>query len=145
MIADLEDRVPEGTQTANYFESALLRRFGFVLDIEAGNLYPDLVDVVYSYRRSPFLYSQWVHRTGVAFVQVLGGSKGYLFLTNRLMVQGKINTALKMQKPASVAEMLRIELLNFSNDSSALRQFYDEEVGRLGRRTALEEPPPLHL
>ena len=145
-IPDLEERVPEGTQTSNYFESALLRRFGFVLDIEAGNLYPDQVDVVYSYRRAPFSYSQWVHRTGVAFVQVLGGSEGYLFLTNRLMLQGRINAApSKVQKPASIAEDLRIELLNFCHDPKSLRQFYDDEIGRLGRRATLEEPPPLHL
>lgn len=144
-IPDLEERIPEGTQTANYFESALLRHFGFVLDIEAGNLYPDQVDVVYSYRRAPFSYSQWVHRTGVAFIQVLGGSQGYLFLTNRLMLQGRISTAQKMPRPASVAEELRLELTNFCNNPDSLRKFYDDEVGRLGRRTTLEEPPPLHL
>ncbi|KAI0323325.1 hypothetical protein GY45DRAFT_1236384, partial [Cubamyces sp. BRFM 1775] len=84
-ISDLQRCVPEGSQATHYFESALLRKWGFVLDIEAASHYPNQINVVYSYRRSPFKYSQWVHRSGVAFIQVLGGSQGYLFLTNRLM------------------------------------------------------------
>ena len=90
-------------QTANYFESALLRKLGFVLDIEAGSLYPDAVDVVYSYRRAPFKYSQYVHRSGVAFVQILGGKDGFLFLTNRLMGYGRLGTIKSQQLPAAAA------------------------------------------
>ncbi|EMD31716.1 hypothetical protein CERSUDRAFT_27175, partial [Gelatoporia subvermispora B] len=94
-VLDLDKRVSEGTQTRHYFENALLRKFGFVLDIEASDLYSDQIEVFYSYRRSPFKYSQWVHRSGVAFVQVVGGSQGFLFLTNRLMAPGKLGTSLK--------------------------------------------------
>ncbi|KAI0075621.1 hypothetical protein K474DRAFT_1664070 [Panus rudis PR-1116 ss-1] len=144
VIPDLEQRVPEGTQTAHYFETAILRKFQFVLDIEAGHLYPDQVDVVYSYRRAPFTYSQWVHRSGVAFVQVLGGSEGFLFLTNRLMAPGRLGTAHKQQRPAAAAEDLRIKLNEFCSDKDALQRFYDEEISRLGQ-PHLEEPPSLDL
>ncbi|OSX65686.1 hypothetical protein POSPLADRAFT_1120153, partial [Postia placenta MAD-698-R-SB12] len=95
IISNLQERVPDGIQAKHYFEYALLRKHGFVLDIEAANLYPDQIDVVYSYRRAPVKYSQWVHRSGVAFVQVLGASDGFLFLTNRLMAPGRIGTAIK--------------------------------------------------
>lgn len=146
IVQDLERRVMEGTHTANYFESALLKKFGFVLDIEASNLYPDSVDVIYSYRRSSFTYSQWVHRTGVAFVQVLGGSKGFLFLTNRLMAPAKIGAALKTQRQAIAAEDVRIKLQQFCSDSDALEAFYNEEMGDLAtQQPVLEEPPPLNL
>lgn len=141
-IPELEKRIPEGTQTANYFESALLRKFGFVLDIEAGDLYPDQVDVVYSYRRSPFKYSQYVHRSGVAFVQILGGKDGYLFLTNRLMGYGRLGT-FKSQYPAVAAEGIRKNLHQFCSDEDSLRKFYDEEISSL--EPALEEPPPLKI
>ncbi|KAH6902312.1 vacuolar membrane-associated protein IML1 [Coprinopsis sp. MPI-PUGE-AT-0042] len=73
-----------------HFEYALLKKFGFLLDVEAQELYPELVDVDYSYRRSSFDFSQFVHRSGVAFVQVLDGGRGFLFLTNRLMGQGRM-------------------------------------------------------
>lgn len=143
VIPDLERRVPEGTPTAHYFECALLKRMGFVLDIEAGSAYPDAIDVVYSYRRMPFRYSQWVHRSGVAFVQILGGADGFLFLTNRLVAPGKMGAALKMQRPGAAAEELRQKLQQFFSDQNALDQFYKEELAQLD--TVLEEPPPLRI
>lgn len=94
IIPDLDKRVPEGTQTAKYFEYAILRKYGFIVDVEASEMYPDpdVIEVVYSYRRAPFRYSQAVHKTGVAFVQVLGGAEGFLFLTNRLMGPGRLGS-----------------------------------------------------
>jgi hypothetical protein len=144
-VSDLDRRVPEGTQTTHYFEYALLQRFGFILDIEAADMYSEQVDVVYSYRRSPFKYSQFVHRSGVCFVQVLGGSLGFLFLTNRLMGPGRMGTAMKSkeQKPSVTAEEIRQSLDQFCSDAKALAKFYDEELALLG--TGPEEPPPLSI
>ena len=142
-LVDIGRRLPEGAEAMHYFESALLRKKGFVLDIEGAGHYSDQVDVDYSYRRSQFKYSQWVHRSGVAFVQVLGGSQGFLFLTNRLMAPGRIGTALKTQRPAAAAEEIRIKLHQFCSDKDALTRFYDEEIAQLDH--ALEEPPPLRI
>ncbi|KAI0053949.1 hypothetical protein FA95DRAFT_1600463 [Auriscalpium vulgare] len=145
-LAHLAGSLPEGTPAANYFEYALLRRFDFVLDIEAANLYPAHVDAQYSYRRAPFAHSQWVHRSGVAFVQVLGGAQGFLFLTNRLMGPGRMNTSPvgvargKEQRPAVAAEGLRVKLEAFCADKDALTRFYDDELPRLP-----DEPPPLSI
>lgn len=141
IVPDLERRVPEGFPTTNYFESALLRHFGFVLDIEAGGFYPSEVDVVYSYRRSPFKYSQWVHRSGVAFVQILGGEKGFLFLTNRLMAPGRLGTALKSQRPATMSEEVREKLSEVCSSKEFLETFWAEQVALLSPE--LDEPPPL--
>ncbi|KAH7889491.1 hypothetical protein F5I97DRAFT_1800751 [Phlebopus sp. FC_14] len=142
-IPDLEKRIPEGNQVTHYFEYALLKRFGFMIDIEAKNMYPRDVDVVYSYRRAPFKYSQFVHRSGVAFVQVLGGSQGFLFLTNRLMVAGRMGTALKSRdnRPAAAAEEIRVKLHEMCSDEKALVQFYEEELAALGP----DDPPPLSI
>nr|VWP02315.1 Atg26p [Ganoderma boninense] len=135
--------LPEGTQAKNYFETTILRKSGFVLDIEGIDHYTDQVEVEYSYRLAHFKYSQWVHRSGVAFVQVLGGSQGFLFLTNRLMAPGRIGTSLKYQRPAAAAEELRRKLHQFCSDKEALRRFYDEELAQLDH--TLEEPPPLRI
>lgn len=145
IVSDLDKRVPEGTHTKHYFEYVLLRKFGFILDIEAGDLYSEQVDVVYSYRRSPFKYSQFVHRSGVAFIQVMGGTQGFLFLTNRLIGPGRMGTALKSkdQRPATSAEEIRQKLNDFCSDAQSLRRFYDEEISLLGN--APEEPPPLSI
>ncbi|THH20912.1 hypothetical protein EW146_g569 [Bondarzewia mesenterica] len=148
IVLDLAKRVPEGTQVARYFEYALLRKFGFVLDIEAEELYPKDVDPVYSYRRAPFTYSQFVHRSGVAFVQVVGGAQGFLFLTNRLMGPGRVGAGSPVGKgkevrPAAAAEELRIRLQQFCADKKELDKFYDEELALLGH--APEEPPALSI
>ncbi|KAI6166822.1 hypothetical protein EDD17DRAFT_1095190 [Pisolithus thermaeus] len=143
VVPDLERRVPEGTQITHYLEYALLKRFGFVVDIESTDMYPRDVDVVYSYRRAPLKYSQFVHRSGVAFVQVLRGSQGFLFLTNRLMGGGRMGTALKSRdsRPAATAERIRMRLQEFCGDKEALSRFYEEEIATLGP----DEPPPLSI
>ncbi|KAJ3889305.1 hypothetical protein GG344DRAFT_89506 [Lentinula edodes] len=143
ILAGIPDRLPEGSSSTRYFEYALLRKFGFIVDVEAADLYPDNVDVIYSYRRSPFKYSQFVHRTGVAFVQLLGGSQGFLFLTNRLMGPGRLGTTSKSKehRPAVDAERIRVEMHEFCSNKDMLVKFYDEELSKLGH--VPEEPPPL--
>ncbi|PWN18847.1 hypothetical protein BCV69DRAFT_284821 [Microstroma glucosiphilum] len=76
--------LPPHVNPSEYFEWALLRRFGFVLDQEASDRYPSGVEIIYQSRPSRFDYSQFVHRSGVAFVQVVGGAEGFLWLNNRL-------------------------------------------------------------
>jgi hypothetical protein len=145
-LSDLDKRVPEGTQTAQYFEYALLRQFGYVLDVEAASIYPEQIEVNYSYRRSPYEYSQFVHHSGAAFVQVLGGEQGFLFLTNRLVGPGRVvgpTMKTKDYRPGAVADEIRQDLHSFCSNEKALRRFYDEEQGKLGH--PVEEPPPLSI
>ena len=148
IVPDLEKRIPAGKQSAQYFEYALLQTFDFILDVEAADLYSKHVDVVYSYRRSPHHYSQFVHRSGVAFIQVLGGCQGFLFLTNRLMGPGRMGSALKSKgyRPATAAEDIRVKMANFCLDKERLQNFYDEQVAKLPPvPLGAEEPPPLVL
>jgi len=145
IVPDLEKRIPEGKQSVQYFEYALLQAFDFILDVEAADLYPEEVDVVYSYRRSPYEYSQFVHRSGVAFIQVLGGCQGFLFLTNRLMGSGRMLKG-KGYRPATAADDIRVEMAKFCLDKEKLQRFYDEQVAELSPAPLIaEEPPPLIL
>lgn len=144
IVMDLEKRVPEGTQTTHYFEYALLKKFGYIIDVEAATLYPEQVDVVYSYRRSPYQYTQFVHRSGMGFVQVLGGSQGFLFLTNRLMGPGRMAKNKDLRR-AAIAEEIRLELHSFVSSKEALQDFYDEELALLRQYQTPEEPPPLAI
>lgn len=143
-VPDLEKRVsPEGSKAAKlYFEYRLLYKFGFIVDVEAQDLYPDSVDVFYSYRRSPFHYSQFVHRSGVAFIQVLDGAQGFLFLTNRLMGPGRMGATMKSKDtgPGSKAEELRQRMAAFCMDPVALNAFYDEQVALIPPAAELEAP-----
>lgn len=146
-VPHLAARVPEGIPGGerHYFECALLRRMGFVLDCEPPEAYPDVVDVVYSYRRAPFRHAQYVHRDGVAFVQVLGGTDGFLFLTNRLIAPGRAGLGPGMgRKPHAAAEDLRISMQKFCENVEALSTFYEEEIALL-RKDVEEEPPELNI
>jgi len=146
VLPDLARRIPEGACATHYFEVALLKRFGFVLDVEAAELYPEQVDVVYSYRRSAHKHAQYVHRSGMAFVQVLGDVQGYLYLTNRLVGPGRMGSALKSKgyRPTAASDDIRIPLTNFCSDTLALAEFYDQQRSLLGQAPP-EEPPPLSI
>jgi hypothetical protein len=146
IVPDLDKRIPESVNAVRYFEDLLLRRFNFVLDVEAADAYPEQVDVVYSYRRSAHKYSQYVHRTGVAFIQILGGTDGFLFLTNRLIGPGRMGTALrgKENRPDVTAIEIMEEMRAFCLDETKLTNFYEEELAKLGAALP-EEPPPLSI
>ena len=158
IIPDLEQRLrgigfaePTQTPLQYFFEYALLRKFMFILDIEATDLYPVHVDVFYSYRRPSFTHSQFVHRTGVAFVQVRGGEEGFLFLTNRLMGPGRASQSLKNRgmRPAAAAEELRLHMNDFCQDKTKLGAFYDEilkSLPSIDEEPSIDgEPPPLTI
>jgi DEP domain-containing protein 5 len=151
-ISDIPRRASDGgTQLRYPFECAILRRFGFLLDIEANSFYPSGVDVYYSYRASTFTYSQFVHRTGVAFVQLVGGADGFLFLTNRLMFHGRVGAARKYEHPAEAADALRVDMDVFCSDAAKLEELYAEEMEHILAnapmisRNASEEPPDLSI
>lgn len=148
IVHDLDKRIPEGKQSIQYFEYGLLKAFDFILDVDAADLYPEQVDVVYSYRRSPYKYSQFVHRSGVAFIQVLGGTQGFLYLVNRLMGPGRMGAALKSKsfRPATTADDIRVQMTKFCSDKERLQQFYDKLLAELPPAPLVaEEPPSLAL
>ena len=143
VIPDLAERLSDLAmgqgQTANWFEYAILtRRFGFILDVEATSRYPSDIKVQYKYRGpvATYEYSQFCHRSGVALVQCIGGTEGFLWSDNRLFIAAPTKSRgtheypnapvpLKLTKQES-ARALRRELEEFCADPVALKAFYDE-------------------
>ncbi|KAF7723038.1 vacuolar membrane-associated protein iml1 [Apophysomyces ossiformis] len=84
-VTDLRVRydVPE-----QFYEIALVRHLGFVLDVEADSNFErargEGVEVTYSYIKEPYKYDQYIHRSGVAFVQIRSEGKGFFWVNNRL-------------------------------------------------------------
>jgi hypothetical protein len=123
---------------AQFFEYAILtQRFGFVLDVEASNRYPDDIEVEYSYRRAArFDHSQFIHRSGVALVQCVGGREGFLWSDNRLFFSAPLKSRgvsgtgheplAGAQTRQQQADALRRELVDFCADAEALEAFYKE-------------------
>jgi hypothetical protein len=120
---DLDKKLGYYVPSKRYFESAILHKFGFLLDTEANDMYPQDVELVHSYRRSYYDYAQFVHRSGVAFVQVLGGEKGFLLLANNLRGQGKT-----FDSVLAAARTITVNLSAFCSDEEALTAFYREEL-----------------
>lgn len=134
VVHDLRQRLPSGSSYMWYFEYAILRKFGYILDIEAEGSYSPQVDVSYSYRRASFKQSQFVHQSGRAFVQVMGRKEGFNWVTNRLLASstafpsGGGGDRNAEATPHEKAAVLRLELLAFCSDEVRLKGFYNEVV-----------------
>ncbi|EWC48619.1 hypothetical protein DRE_01841 [Drechslerella stenobrocha 248] len=82
------------------YHEAILKKFNFVLDLEAAKNFPQDVEVTYSWGTPSYKYTQYIHRTGVVFVQIsdLGD---FLLLANRMYSQrgaadtGKYDTSVR--------------------------------------------------
>jgi hypothetical protein len=60
-----------------------MKKFNFVLDIEAARNFPSNVDVTYSWGKPDFKYTQYIHRSGVLLAQITDDGN-FLLLANRL-------------------------------------------------------------
>lgn len=141
VIPDLHRRLAESTgsgQTAHFFEYAILtQKFGFVLDLEATERYPETIEVEYAYRsKARFEHSQFVHRSGLALVQCIGREGGFLWADNRPFIsaptrgrQQSVESAAgvtPMSSKQEQAKALREEFEAFCNNPEALALFYEE-------------------
>ncbi|KAL7627283.1 vacuolar membrane-associated protein iml1 [Parahypoxylon ruwenzoriense] len=66
-----------------YYQRALLRKFDYVLDVEAASNFPSNVDVSYSWGKPDFKYSQYIHRSGMILAEITDEGD-ILVLANRL-------------------------------------------------------------
>lgn len=153
-IPDLHQRLAESTgsgQTAHFFEYAILtQKFGFVLDLEASERYPETIEVEYAYRsKAKFEHSQFVHRTGLALVQCVGREQGFLWADNRPFIsaptrgrQQSVESHAGVTPMASKQEQartLREEFEAFCSDPVALADFYEEITPALPEQSDIEE------
>ncbi|KAH6895846.1 hypothetical protein B0T10DRAFT_558019 [Thelonectria olida] len=74
---------PQTAPTKHFYQVAILKRFDFVLDVEAASNFPSNVDVTYSWGRPDFKYTQYIHRSGGLLAQITDEGD-LLLLANRL-------------------------------------------------------------
>ncbi|RFU72939.1 hypothetical protein TARUN_9326, partial [Trichoderma arundinaceum] len=74
---------PQTVPTKYFYQKSILRHFDFVLDIEAASNYPSNVDIIYSWGRPDYKYTQYIHRSGVLLAQVTDDGN-FIVLANRL-------------------------------------------------------------
>ncbi|GAA97211.1 uncharacterized protein L969DRAFT_84358 [Mixia osmundae IAM 14324] len=114
-----------------YFEMQLLRQHGYLLDVEADDRFPRDVEVSYSYRRNHYDFCQFIHTSGIAFVQISrdeDGSSSFLFLRNRIYLSHAPATS---DRDAISPDVLCSELRALCNDSARLTEFWRAARQRL--------------
>ncbi|KAK2608964.1 vacuolar membrane-associated protein iml1 [Conoideocrella luteorostrata] len=74
---------PQAGPSKNFYQTAILKSFDFVLDMEAASNFPSDVDVRYSWGKPNFTYTQYIHRSGALLAQITDEGE-FLILANRL-------------------------------------------------------------
>ncbi|EXX65107.1 Iml1p [Rhizophagus irregularis DAOM 197198w] len=110
-----------------YFEIELVKHFKFVLDVEADDRFPKEVEIIYSYHKTPYKYSQYIHRSGVAFIQICDPGEGFLWVNNRIYNTHNISNKNTSPNP----DQLLKEFQNFCNDKVALQNFWNDVVNSI--------------
>ena len=115
----------------------LLKKFDFVLDTEADSLFSN---VEYSYLRTPFIYTQFIHRSGVAIVQIIPG-QGYRWVKNRLHLTSINSISSRATAYSLKLSSIRQELVDFVKDADALSAFWSDRTQKLVGIQKLEPDP----
>ncbi|KAI9765893.1 MAG: vacuolar membrane-associated protein iml1 [Geoglossum simile] len=66
-----------------YYQKAMLKKFNFVLDLEAATNFPTDVEVEYSTGKPNYRYSQYIHRSGTILAQITDEGE-FILLANRI-------------------------------------------------------------
>jgi hypothetical protein len=105
--------VPQSQPGQHFYEKAILKKFDFVLDMEAASNFPPNVDVSYSWGKPDYRYSQYIHRSGTIICEVTDEGD-FLLLANRLYSnraisarerEARVSTHDRSAGPPSVAGM----------------------------------------
>lgn len=83
------------TPTSSFpYHKAILKKFDFVLDLEAAKDFPASVDVQYSWGKPDYRYPQYISRAGVLLIQIADNGD-FLLLANRLFNNRSAGTTSK--------------------------------------------------
>lgn len=67
----------------HFYQKAIMKKFNFVLDLEAAKDFPEDVNVSYSWGKPDYRFPQYIHRSGVLLAQITDDGD-FLLLANRL-------------------------------------------------------------
>ena len=126
---------PNSGKQPDFFEGCLLKRFNYVPDICRSHHYPSNVDVFYSYRNSEFGYSQYVHKSGLAFTQIREGI-GFSWLTNRLATIRHVTTDGHASSSQERPNKIMDELNDFCRNEEKLTAFWGKTLATLNAKLA---------
>lgn len=119
-----------------HYHKALLRKAGFVLDLEAASSFSSKLDITYSWGKPDYEMTQFVHKSGLVLAQISSDFKyDFLVLPNRLAVL-RSSLAGKQSENVSADDVTKSFRL-FCKDEKGLKAIYDE-----ARRPKAPAPSP---
>jgi DEP domain-containing protein 5 len=80
---DVTSFSPHHVADRHYYQKAVLKKFNFVLDLEAAANFPPDVEVEYSTGKPNYRYSQYIHRSGTILAQITDEGE-FILLANRI-------------------------------------------------------------
>ncbi|KAI7907009.1 uncharacterized protein BX663DRAFT_494494 [Cokeromyces recurvatus] len=118
---------------AQFYEIALVRHLGFVLDVESDYNFDraksEGVDLSYSYIKEVYKFDQYIHQSGVSFVQIRPEGKGFYWVNNRLYTNHTPALIANRRQPSSQQfchpDVFRTKFQNHCNDTKWLSDFWE--------------------
>ncbi|RKF57192.1 Vacuolar membrane-associated protein iml1 [Golovinomyces cichoracearum] len=112
------------------YQKSILKKFNFVLDTEAATNFPRNVEISFSWGKSDYQFTQYIHRSGVLLAQVTD-SDCFLLLTNRYYYNRTVlsreeSLANSRHVDLSTPQSIRDELEMFCSNAETLVNFYKE-------------------
>jgi DEP domain-containing protein 5 len=128
---------PQTLPGKHFYQKAIMKKFDFVLDMEAASNFPGNVDVTYSWGKPDFKYTQYIHRSGLILAEITDQGE-FLLLANRLY----------SNRVATARDRELKEMRGNSEPSHASGRDVSERTGRMmnvGTYTSygLPEPTPI--
>lgn len=117
----------------HFYEIALVRHFEFILDVEADHHFKtEGVDLEYSYLKEVFKYDQYIHQSGVSFIQIRPEGKGFYWVNNRLYTNHTPALIANRRQPTLWhPDALRKQFQEKCSDSEWLSEFWETTKNRL--------------
>lgn len=112
---------------SQFYETALVRHLEFVLDVEADVNFrkaEETVDIGYSYLKNAYKYDQYIHRSGVAFVQIRPNNEGFFWVNNRLYTNHTPALS-RRQTNAQHPDTLHAKFQEHCSDVAWLTEFWE--------------------
>jgi hypothetical protein len=118
-------RNSRNTEDPAHYHKALLRKAGFVLDLESASSFSSKLDITYSWGRPDYEMTQFIHKSGLALAQISNDPEyDFLVLPNRLAVL-RSSLAGKQAENVSADDVIKAFKL-FCRDEKGLKVVYDE-------------------
>jgi len=127
--------VPRSTEDPAYYHKAVLRKSGFVLNLEAASSFSSKLDITYSWGRPDYEMTQFVHKSGLVLAQISNGLDcDFLLLPNRLApLRGGTGRSVETLSAEDIIKAFKA----FCQDEKAVRSVFEE-----ARRPKVTAPSP---